>query len=207
MSPPPKSQYLEGLLAKLAELEKEAERYRLLRKVTPYRFKKMQDASVTDGGDVIYFHADRFDAQVDALNSKPDGSPEDAAVAKLRAQLDAPAVDRPEPAVVPVGYCIMPKMLTAENGAKALLLGEFKVEVTQECSDCAELDEPNEHCEICDGEGEYDQRHTIPWDQIKFIYSKAVEGLCLRSTPPADLQDNSVDQPAPASVVPEGLKP
>lgn len=86
----------------------------------------------------------------------------------------------PAPVVaVPEDYCIMPKRLTAENGAKALLLGEFKVTVTNECSECAELDEPNEYCEICDGEGEYAQSHTISWDQIKFIYSKAVQGLSL----------------------------
>ena len=36
--------------------------YRHLQTVTPYRFKKIQDASVTDGGDVMYFHKDRFDA-------------------------------------------------------------------------------------------------------------------------------------------------
>lgn len=36
--------------------------YRHLQKVTPYRFKKIQDESITDGGDVMYFHKDRFDA-------------------------------------------------------------------------------------------------------------------------------------------------
>ncbi|MBX8557055.1 hypothetical protein K5D56_21560 [Pseudomonas cichorii] len=82
-------------------------------------------------------------------------------------------------ALLPEGYCIMPKMLTAENGAKALLLGEFKVQVTQECPECAELEEPNEYCKICDGEGEHAIHHTISWDQIKFIYSKAVAGLCV----------------------------
>lgn len=46
--------------------ERDAARYRWLRKVTPYRFRKMQDAAVTDGGDVLYFHSDRFDAAVDA---------------------------------------------------------------------------------------------------------------------------------------------
>ncbi|ALQ01444.1 hypothetical protein [Pseudomonas brassicacearum] len=46
--------------------EREAVRYRFLRKVTPYRFKKMQDAATTDGGDVLYFHADRFDTAIDA---------------------------------------------------------------------------------------------------------------------------------------------
>ncbi|UZE84667.1 hypothetical protein [Pseudomonas viciae] len=50
--------------------EREAVRYRFLRKVTPYRFKKMQDAATTDGGDVLYFHADRFDAAVDAAEAK-----------------------------------------------------------------------------------------------------------------------------------------
>lgn len=87
----------------------------------------------------------------------------------------------PVAVMVPEGYCIMPKRLTAENGAKALLLGEFKVTVTKECHDCGELDEPNQYCEICDGEGEYSQSHTISWDQIKFIYSKAVDGLRLRT--------------------------
>lgn len=81
---------------------------------------------------------------------------------------------------MPEGYCLMPRRLTAENGAKALLLGEFKLEVTRECPECLELDEPADGCEICDGEGEYAQRHTIPWDIIKFIYSEAVKGLALQ---------------------------
>lgn len=86
-----------------------------------------------------------------------------------------------EPMVsIPDGYCLMPRRLTAENGAKALLLGEFKLEVTRECPECLELEEPAEGCEICDGEGEYAQRHTIPWDKIKYIYSEAVKGLALQ---------------------------
>jgi hypothetical protein len=97
----------------------------------------------------------------------------------LRAQ--PAAQHQAEPAVVvPEGYCLMPRQLTAENGAKALLLGEFKLQVTRECPECQELEEPLEGCEVCDGEGEYAQRHTIPWDQIKFIYSEAVKGLSLQ---------------------------
>ncbi|ETK18136.1 hypothetical protein [Pseudomonas sp. FH1] len=93
-------------------------------------------------------------------------------------------VEQPAPvAVVPDGYCIMPCRLTAENGAKALLLGEFKLVATQECPECRELEEPIEGCEICDGEGEYAQQHTISWDQIKFIYSKAVAGLAVKTEP------------------------
>lgn len=104
---------------------------------------------------------------------------------KEEAERDAAASGLP---IVPVGplpsipdeYCLMPKRLTAENGAKALLLGEFKLEVTRECPECLDLEEPAEGCEICDGAGEYGQRHTIPWDKIKFIYSEAVKGLALK---------------------------
>jgi len=104
----------------------------------------------------------------------------DAAEAGLPVVGLGPMTGSSVPAVsIPDGYCLMPRRLTAENGAKALLLGEFKLEVTRECPECLELDEPAEGCEICDGEGEYAQRHMIPWDKIKFIYSEAVKGLAL----------------------------
>lgn len=105
----------------------------------------------------------------------------DAAEAGLPVVGLGPMTESSAPAVsIPDGYCLMPRRLTAENGAKALLLGEFKLEVTRECPECLELDEPVEGCEVCDGEGEYAQRHTIPWDKIKFIYSEAVKGLALQ---------------------------
>lgn len=105
-----------------------------------------------------------------------------AADQQLRDLLRARHAEQSAPvAVMPDGYCIMPRQLTAENGAKALLLGEFKLLATMECPECCELDEPTEGCSICDGEGEYGQKHTIPWDQIKFIYSKAVAGLALKA--------------------------
>ena len=47
-------------------------RYRGLQKLTPYKFRKIQDASTTDGIDVLYFHADRFDALLDAALTKPE---------------------------------------------------------------------------------------------------------------------------------------
>ncbi|BFT62330.1 hypothetical protein [Pseudomonas moorei] len=94
----------------------------------------------------------------------------------LQQRLNA-ADQRIDELTIPDGYCVMPTWLTAENGAKALLLGEFKLEVTTECPECRELEEPLEGCEVCDGEGEYGQQHMIPWDQIKFIYSEAVKGL------------------------------
>ncbi|MFJ2549558.1 hypothetical protein ACIOVF_24270 [Pseudomonas sp. NPDC087612] len=104
----------------------------------------------------------------------------DKHVLHLQDLLTQPAAQHQGEPAVPEGYCLMPRQLTAENGAKALLLGEFKLQVTRECPECQELEEPLEGCEVCDGEGEYAQRHTIPWDQIKFIYSEAVKGLALQ---------------------------
>jgi hypothetical protein len=100
----------------------------------------------------------------------------------LQLRLNA-ADQRIDELTVPAGYCLMPTSLTAENDAKALLLGEFKLEVTTECAECRELEEPLEGCEVCDGEGKYGQQHMIPWDQIKFIYSEAVKGLAKNRTP------------------------
>lgn len=57
---------LAALLAERAELKRDRERYQKLRTVTPYRFKKIQDSAITDGGDVFYFHSDKFDAGLDA---------------------------------------------------------------------------------------------------------------------------------------------
>ena len=61
------------------------------------------------------------------------------------------------------------------------------MQVARECPECQELEEPLEGCEVCDGEGEYAQRHTIPWDQIKFIYSTALAGLVLKAEPAKSL--------------------
>lgn len=108
-----------------------------------------------------------------------------AALPELRAILAQPVQHQGEqtPAAMPIpeDYCLMPRRLTAENGAKALLLGEFKLNVARECPVCRDLEEPLEGCDVCDGEGEFAQSHTIPWDQIKFIYSVAVKGLALKS--------------------------
>ena len=117
-------------------------------------------------------------------------------IASLRAELvecrciDASTAAAAPEVSIPDGYGLMPRRLTAENGAKALLLGEFKLNVVRECPECHDLEEPVEGCEICDGEGEYAQHHTIPWEQIKFIYSEAVKGLAIQ--PDAALEPRSV---------------
>lgn len=64
------TEYVLRLLAERAELKRDAGRYKKLRTVTPYRFKKIQDLAISDGGDVFYLLADRFDA---ALDESGDG--------------------------------------------------------------------------------------------------------------------------------------
>lgn len=71
-------------------------------------------------------------------------------------------------------YNVMPRSLTAENGAKALLMGEFfeEIEVRNPlycgCGDC----------DMCnDFPDEYEfvtQKVPVSWDTIKSIYAKIV---------------------------------
>ena len=67
---------------------------------------------------------------------------------------------------------IMPPSLTAENGAKAALMGEFSVSLPvfhAECDGCG--------CTDCGGSGEVTRRINVPWTVIKEIYAKSVELL------------------------------
>lgn len=74
----------------------------------------------------------------------------------------------PAPAVSD-GYCVMPLTLTAANGAKGALSGEFKVSRTVRCHECG-----GEGCDDCGDAGEFEEETTVPWDTIKEIYRAAV---------------------------------
>lgn len=72
---------------------------------------------------------------------------------------------------------MMPRSLTAENGAKALLSGEFFIEIREPFyCDCGEED-----CESCEFTEDNDltptQQVPVPWTTIKEIYAKAVEHM------------------------------
>lgn len=71
---------------------------------------------------------------------------------------------------------IMPRELTAENGAKALLSGEFYEE---DEVDCMYYDDVccNTECGICHGTGAYIRKTLISWTNIKAIYAMAVKNL------------------------------
>lgn len=72
------------------------------------------------------------------------------------------------------GRILMPLELTAENGGKGLMLGEFKESLELQCH-CAHDNEYDDGCETCGGDGTYLQEVTISWPVIKEIYAKAVK--------------------------------
>lgn len=71
---------------------------------------------------------------------------------------------------------IMPKELTAENGAKSLLSGEFFVDVEDQCLEYGDICH-DVNCEDCQGTGVIHSKIPINWTTIKEIYAMAVEHL------------------------------
>ncbi len=85
--------------------------------------------------------------------------------------------------VIPDGYVMVPMRLTAENGAKAALLGEFNLEYSLTCHECF-----GEGCDDCSGEGTWTNTIPIDWTTIKEIWAKGVEHFV--AAPPAPKQEN-----------------
>ncbi len=73
--------------------------------------------------------------------------------------------------VIPDGYTLVPIELTAENGAKGLLSGEFSETKYINCPDCFGCDE----CETCDGSGRIEITVPVSWTTIKEIWAKGVK--------------------------------
>lgn len=73
----------------------------------------------------------------------------------------------------------MPTELTAENGAKGLLSGEFKESVPVQCPDCCGLghNQNMDQCKTCDGLEALTQDVVVTWPTIKEIYAMAVKHL------------------------------
>ncbi len=67
---------------------------------------------------------------------------------------------------------LMPKKLTAENGAKKLFIGEFFARFESDCINCG-----GEGCDGCNGFGTFIDDIPISWSTIKDIYDMAVEHL------------------------------
>ena len=71
----------------------------------------------------------------------------------------------------PDGYVMVPMRLTAENGAKGALSGEFSETKFVNCPECFGADE----CETCDGSGRIEITVPVTWTTIKEIWAKGVE--------------------------------
>lgn len=80
--------------------------------------------------------------------------------------------------VIPDGYCIMPLKLTADNGAKGALCGEFHVQYRIVCQSCV-----GEGCEDCNHTGGWDAEIPVSWDTIKRIHKSAVEACAYPAAP------------------------
>ena len=73
--------------------------------------------------------------------------------------------------VPPDGWVIVPKKLTAENGAKGVLSGEFSETTFISCPECFGDDD----CETCDGSGRIEIKVPVSWTTIKTIWAKGCE--------------------------------
>lgn len=76
----------------------------------------------------------------------------------------------PAPAV-PAGFKLVPVELTAENGAKASLIGEFTEVKFINCPECF----GDAECESCDGGGRIKVAVPVSWTTIKAIWKKGIE--------------------------------
>ncbi|END3984722.1 ead/Ea22-like family protein [Escherichia coli] len=72
--------------------------------------------------------------------------------------------------VTPDGWVMVPKRLTAENGAKGALSGEFSETTFISCPECFGDDD----CDICDGSGRIEIKVPVTWTTIKSIWDKGI---------------------------------
>ncbi|UUP30440.1 hypothetical protein KFU91_17875 [Escherichia coli] len=73
--------------------------------------------------------------------------------------------------VTPDSWVMVPKRLTAENGAKGVLSGEFSETTFISCPECFGDDD----CETCDGSGRIEIKVPVSWTTIKTIWAKGCE--------------------------------
>ncbi|WP_425292538.1 hypothetical protein [Citrobacter freundii] len=89
----------------------------------------------------------------------------------IRKGPDMPTSQDGNSPVTPDGLALVPKKLTAENGAKSVLSGEFSETKFINCPECFGDDD----CETCDGSGRIEITVPVSWTNIKAIWAKGVE--------------------------------
>ncbi len=82
----------------------------------------------------------------------------------------------------PDGWVIVPKKLTAENGAKGVLSGEFSETTFISCPECFGDDD----CDTCDGSGRIEIKVPVTWTTIKSIWDKGIAHFAAK--PPQEVK-------------------
>ncbi|EFC9699498.1 hypothetical protein IGG00_001895 [Escherichia coli] len=84
--------------------------------------------------------------------------------------------------VTPDGWVMVPKKLTAENGAKGVLSGEFSETTFISCPECFGDDD----CDTCDGSGRIEIKVPVTWTTIKSIWDKGIAHFAAK--PPQEVK-------------------
>lgn len=92
-------------------------------------------------------------------------------VIQLQTELDRERRKAGNSPVIPDGYVVVPKRLTAENSAKSVMIGEFSETKFINCPECL----GDGDCETCDGSGRIKISVPVSWTNIKAIWAKGVE--------------------------------
>ncbi|MEH5957031.1 hypothetical protein PO624_07860 [Escherichia coli] len=90
-------------------------------------------------------------------------------IGDFRAEI-TPLYAAPSAPVIPDGWVMVPKKLTAENGAKGVLSGEFSETTFISCPECFGDDD----CDTCDGSGRIEIKVPVTWTTIKSIWDKGI---------------------------------
>lgn len=100
----------------------------------------------------------------------------------IRKGPDMPTVQAGNYPVTPDGWVIVPKKLTAENGAKGVLSGEFSETTFISCPECFGDDD----CDTCDGSGRIEIKVPVTWTTIKSIWDKGIAHFAAK--PPQEVK-------------------
>ncbi|MGV3963620.1 hypothetical protein ACV8SR_04035 [Citrobacter freundii] len=123
--------------------------------------------------DALRRRADYY-AELEAMTPEQRAE-HDAGIAEFKAMLGHDSrvamLQAGNSSVIPDGYVLVPKKLTAENGAKGVLSGEFSETKSINFPECFGDDE----CETCDGSGRLEITVPVTWTTIKAIWDKGVE--------------------------------
>ncbi|MED0555035.1 ead/Ea22-like family protein [Escherichia coli] len=154
--------------------------FKIGRTLADEHYEKSRVTVVDDSAPDVIALLDELEAEKSKLNEQreyyegviSDGSKR---IAELEAKLVSQTYKLHELSgnspVTPDGWVMVPKKLTAENGAKGVLSGEFSETTFISCPECFGDDD----CDTCDGSGRIEIKVPVTWATIKSIWDKSIE--------------------------------